>query len=273
MEFSVSSSDFEPLLRGALDDTARVLLESTKDDAPDPNACARMLSALANAPAGPDVDGRLNQLLRTGGYYVHGVGAVLILSGAAAFVVATSSDSPPAHGRIDASAGSAPDAAIAPPAMASMNDSTASAVPIMTPDALLGASAAETNAGPTAALPKQVKHAAQGPVRPPAARASTLSLEIAQVEAARASLAAGDATRTLALLDRYDREFPNGVFAVDVSVLRIEALARAGRTDEARRLGTRFLAEHRQGAFARRVAIALDNANARFPTARASDPR
>jgi hypothetical protein len=267
----VSSSDFEPLLRGALDDTTRMLLESTKDDAPDPKARARMLSTLASAPADRHIDGYLSRLLRTGGYYVHGVGAVLILSGAAALVVAASSDHPPTHVRIEAPAGSSTYAAIAPPALASIKDSTASAVPIVTPDTLLGAPVAETNAGRTIALPKQVKHAAQGPVRPPAARASTLSLEIAQVEAARASLAQGDAPRTLALLDQYGREFPNGAFTVDGLVLRIEALARAGRTDEARRLGTQFLAEHRQGAFAQRVAIVLDNANARLPTAVASD--
>ncbi|MDF2695479.1 MAG: hypothetical protein K0S65_3862, partial [Labilithrix sp.] len=34
-------------------------------------------------------------------------------------------------------------------------------------------------------------------------------------------------------------------------------LARAGRPDEARRLGSRFLAEHHEGAFARRVAATL----------------
>ncbi|MBN9163502.1 MAG: hypothetical protein BGO98_24625 [Myxococcales bacterium 68-20] len=257
----MSSSDFEPLLRGSLDETARTLLESTKDDAPDPNARARMLSALAGAPASPDGGGRLSQLLRRSGHYLHGAGAVLVLSGAATLVVATSFDAPPARGQSDAPARSPADAAIAPPEPAPLGDGTASAIPIVTPHALPSAPVAQTNAGAKVAPPKRVKHATQAPLSPPESRVSTLSLEIAQVEATRAALAAGDATRTLALLDQYDREFPTGAFAVEVAVLRIEALARAGRTDEARRLGTRFLSEHRMGAFARRVTIALENAN------------
>ncbi|MBX3207137.1 MAG: hypothetical protein KF764_18970 [Labilithrix sp.] len=213
----------------------------------------------------------MSELLRKGGYYVHGIGAALVLSGAAALVVATSSESPPAHGRIEAPAGSSTDAVLATaPAQASIDDGTASAIPIVTPEALPSAPAADTHGGPRIAPTKQGRHAVEGETPPPAAHASTLALEIAQVEATRAALAAGDAKKTLALLDQYDREFPAGAFAVEVSVLRIEALTRAERTDEARRLGSRFLAEHRQGAFARRVSIALDNANARSPAASAS---
>ena len=75
--------------------------------------------------------------------------------------------------------------------------------------------------------------------------------------AARSALAAGDATRSLAVLDAYEAEFPNGAFSVEVSVLRVEALARAGRMTEARRLGERFLRQHPNGLFARRVASTL----------------
>jgi hypothetical protein len=86
---------------------------------------------------------------------------------------------------------------------------------------------------------------------------STLGRELARIAAARNALTEGDATRTLQLLDAYDAEFPRGTFSVEVSVLRIEALARAGRTDEAAQLGNRFLARYPEGVLARRVATTL----------------
>jgi hypothetical protein len=83
--------------------------------------------------------------------------------------------------------------------------------------------------------------------------------EIQAVEAARTSLSAGNAGPSLSILDEYNREFPKGAFSVEVSVLRVEALARVGRTSEAKALGKRFLESHREGAFARRVASTLDS--------------
>ena len=82
---------------------------------------------------------------------------------------------------------------------------------------------------------------------------------------ARSALAAGDAARTLEILDSYESEFPSGAFSVEVSVLRVEALARAGRMDEARRLGQRFLQQHPHGLFARRVASTLGVVNSPEP--------
>jgi hypothetical protein len=270
----VTTSDSEPLLRGSINDTARSLLESAKDDVPDSNARARMLAALAAAPAAPEGGGRLRQLLRSGGYYVHGVGALLILSGVAALMMAMSSDSHVASRERVAPASSATVSAIVLAASADLGDKEA--VAIVTPDALPSApvvdraAVVEGKVVPKVALTKAVKHPAQTPPSTPDAHESTLAREIAQVEAARLALAAGNVTRTLSLLDQYDREFPTGAFAVEISVLRIEALARAGRSEEARRLGTQFLARHRQGAFARRVAATLDNTNAHGASASSS---
>ena len=111
------------------------------------------------------------------------------------------------------------------------------APPVVTPDAL-----------PSVPAPAR----AQAPT-------DTLDREIARVDAARAAVARHQSARALALLDAYEREFSPGAFAVEVSVLRIEALADAGRFEEARRLGERFLSEHRQGAFARRVAATIES--------------
>ena len=87
--------------------------------------------------------------------------------------------------------------------------------------------------------------------------------------AARSALAAGDTARTLELLDSYESEFPAGTFSMEVSALRVEALARSGRMAEARRLGERFLQQHPHGLLASRVAstlgIAIDLEPGRTP--------
>lgn len=269
-ESSVAAQDPEPLLRGSTNETARSLLASGREDAPDPNARDRMLAALAAAPAAPESGGGLRQLLRSGGYYVHGIGAALILSGGAALVFGTSSDRRLASAENEVPVASVPAVAVAAPVSATA-DEEAIAIPTLTPDALPSVAAVEPTAAPRGAPPKRGGHVGGHVAEaPPSAPESTLAREIAQVEAARTSLAAGAATKTLSLLDQYEREFPTGAFAVEVAVLRIEALARAGRTDEARRLGSQFLATHRRGAFARRVAITLESTNANGASASAS---
>ena len=73
-------------------------------------------------------------------------------------------------------------------------------------------------------------------------------LERAQVAAAR-----GQGDEALTLVARHGREFPRGRFAVEMSVIEIEALARAGRLDEAMTRGERFLASHPGSPYTRRV--------------------
>jgi hypothetical protein len=263
----VARSDSEPLLRGSINDTARSLLESAKDDAPDSGARDRMLSALAAAPS--ETGGRLRELVRAGGPSIHGLAVVLVLSAGAALAVSASWDSRSASGELSPPAQSEAAAPLASVAPTNVSGNVPPAIPVVTLEALPSVPASEPNPSPKVA-PKRTQPAPgqRATSRP---QESTLAREIAQVEAARTSLAAGDAARTLVILDQYDREFPTGAFAVEISVLRIEALARAGRTDEARRLGSEFLATHRQGAFARRVAITLDSTNNHRAAASASN--
>lgn len=271
----MATPDSEPLLRGSLDRTKRVLLESAADDAPDPRARDRMLAALAAAPAPSESGGRL-RWLRRGGHSVYGTGVVFVLAaGAALWGVASWTSHSTSTGEAGVVGAPPPGTeptrdAVPPP---SPSETAASAIPLVTPDALPSASALERRRRVKHGAPGRVEAPAPGPEVEPEAHGSSLAREIAQVEAARTSLAAGDSARTLAILDRYDREFPSGAFAVEVAVLRIEALARAGRTDDARRLGTRFLAAHRQGAFARRVAITLEAMSAPVTRTPPSDPR
>ncbi|MFO0737447.1 MAG: hypothetical protein U0270_16265 [Labilithrix sp.] len=92
---------------------------------------------------------------------------------------------------------------------------------------------------------------------PAASAASGLGAEIKALDAVRASMSAGDASGALAALDAYDRSFPRGTLQQEAVLLRIDALMRAGRTDEARKLGHAFLAEHPSTPHRKRILTLL----------------
>ena len=77
--------------------------------------------------------------------------------------------------------------------------------------------------------------------------------EIALIDDARAAIAAGAPGKALGVLGRHDRRYPNGVFAPEATVLRIEALTGAGEGEMARTLAHRFLKAHPDSPFAERV--------------------
>ncbi|MES1209643.1 MAG: hypothetical protein ABUS79_27215, partial [Pseudomonadota bacterium] len=80
--------------------------------------------------------------------------------------------------------------------------------------------------------------------RAPDEVAIPLSRELASLDAARAALARGDATRAIALLDKYARVYPRGRLDMEAEVLRIDALAESGRTDAAHARAREFLRRH-----------------------------
>jgi len=87
------------------------------------------------------------------------------------------------------------------------------------------------------------------PRRPAANRASarapaSLEQELASVQRARAALGRGDARAALAELDQFGRSLGWRQLTVEAKLLRIEALDRAGRADEARNLARRFVKQH-----------------------------
>jgi hypothetical protein len=67
-----------------------------------------------------------------------------------------------------------------------------------------------------------------------------LAAERAFVETARAAVARGDASAALEALERGGRQFPSGRLVEERESLRIHALAKVGRSAEARALGARF---------------------------------
>jgi hypothetical protein len=81
--------------------------------------------------------------------------------------------------------------------------------------------------------------------------------EVLRLDEARAKLARGDAAGALVSLDQHAREFPRGFLGAEAEVLRVEALFKAGRTDEARARGERLLAREPNGPHAKRLRTLL----------------
>jgi len=97
--------------------------------------------------------------------------------------------------------------------------------------------------------------AARGEGKP----AVTLTDELLALDAARAALAAGDAERALAQLDGYARAYPSGHLELEAEILRIDALARSGHRDVARRRAEQFLRRHPKSVLAPRARGFLDD--------------
>jgi RNA polymerase sigma-70 factor (ECF subfamily) len=89
-------------------------------------------------------------------------------------------------------------------------------------------------------------------LRAPSAN-EALRAELQQLDRARAALAGGRASEALATLDAYARSTPRGALRLEAEVLRIDALARSGRSEQARARAAAFLARHPQSVLAARV--------------------
>jgi len=78
----------------------------------------------------------------------------------------------------------------------------------------------------------------------PGAEAKSIAGEIAALDRARRAVASGDAGGALSALERYRAQFPRGVLQQEASVLRIEALSKAGQRGRARELARSFERAH-----------------------------
>lgn len=97
-------------------------------------------------------------------------------------------------------------------------------------------------ADPRGAAPSSVTpEPASTPLPPePAPPPVSLSEQLEQIKRVRGSLRSGDPQRALALLDEYGARSPGAAFAAEASLLRIEALAAAGRAADAAALARQF---------------------------------
>jgi len=102
--------------------------------------------------------------------------------------------------------------------------------------------------------------AAPGPrLRSGARPAVSLSQELAALDAARATLARGNAEGALFLLDGYDRSCPHGKMGIEAEILRIDALAKNGQAGDARRRAEQFVMRHPTSVLAVRARTYLDD--------------
>jgi hypothetical protein len=109
------------------------------------------------------------------------------------------------------------------------------------------------------------------PVPPPPARtaaaatedaaappASTVPTELAMLDQVRGALTAGDPARSLSILERYAERFPHGSMAPEATMLRIEALLKAGDRSAATRFADSFLENEPDSPYAARVRSLLE---------------
>jgi outer membrane protein assembly factor BamD (BamD/ComL family) len=82
---------------------------------------------------------------------------------------------------------------------------------------------------------------------------SSLRAELAALDAVRSTLASGDSAGALSFLDAYFHTFPRGRLRPEAEVLRINALAKDGRLDDARKYAQEFLRRRPNSVLAARV--------------------
>jgi hypothetical protein len=246
--------DHESLECSGGDPLESEIIDSARDDLPPPEAREQLLAALNLAPSsGPTEQSSPGRAV--GAVHARVVGLALALGAGVAVVVSMSTSGDPIASAPNV-AGVAPVEAVArkEPQEPTAAPEKAQEAPSPEPSR----QAAPVRTTPASVAARSTSAAARLQEQEADASApSTLGRELARVTAARSALAEGESTRSLQMLDAYDAEFPAGAFSVEVAVLRVEALARSGHAEEARRLGNHFLAQHPEGLFARRVAATL----------------
>ena len=88
----------------------------------------------------------------------------------------------------------------------------------------------------------------------------SVSAEIALIDEARAATRTGETERAARMLDAYDARFAHGTLFLEAKLARIELHLARSEHDEAGALCERFLSEHPQSAYDRRVRALLQRA-------------
>lgn len=260
-------SDPERLLDGSLPpDVARLLGSAASDEPKDPAAKQRKLLAFAAATspwAARTAAPTTPKSFRTVSWI--GLAAVALVGGAMGFRALSQGPGPG-----DASSPtSAPVVAASvdtPEAPAPLEATNASATPAKAPgESATTAPSLRVDELPTA----KPTSAASAPARPFASPSSgaqgsgaqsqgqATEDELAAIDAARAALTAGDAANALDRVTRYKKTFRAPQFLDEADALEVQALARLGRTDEARAKADRFVEVHPRSPYTQRVRSAV----------------
>jgi len=115
---------------------------------------------------------------------------------------------------------------------------------------------------PAVTAPSTAKVDPSASLRPaPLATGTSVPAELATLDQARGALAAGQPAQALAILDAYSATYPRAAMAPEATMVRIEALVRAGDRPAAERLGDAFLESHPQSPYAARIRSLLGRTN------------
>lgn len=119
-----------------------------------------------------------------------------------------------------------------------------------------------SNGGPSSPLPStaafELESVSTAQPRAGALDASAIAEESRLIGDARLALRANDASTALSLLERAERRFPRGILTQERSALFVEALARAGRRDDAVARARSFLNAFPTSPHASRVRAVLE---------------
>jgi len=113
-------------------------------------------------------------------------------------------------------------------------------------------------AAPPPVLARQGAPSAQ-PAASSGSSGSSVPMELATLDQARSALASGNPAQALSILDAYAMRFPHASMASEATVLRIEALVRAGDRAAAQRVADSFLSFNPQSPYAARIRSLLGN--------------
>ena len=242
-------SEIERLIDSGADDFELRILSAGRHDRPTAASRRRILTGLGVGGAlGATL---LASTMNAGGWFGNLSRALLLRSAMAATVGAaavigyvqfTPGSPAPAQPAVVA----APRAAVAPKPAAP----AVAVAPALAPAPVREEPAAEPVSARSAAVSNNVQRSAR-PVDAP--QKPGLSDELGSLDRARQALVAGDASRSLRLLDDYHRRFPKPKLGTEAAVLRIEALTASGQRARASELGTKFLARHGKGPYGARV--------------------
>jgi len=145
----------------------------------------------------------------------------------------------------------APDGSPAPKVLAPIVETSVSPVAAPGESSALPVASAPPSAASTAPPPSRGALASARP------KADALPDEAALLRDAREALRDGDPARALTLLDQHAKRFPDGTFAQERDVMRVDALMAEGKTGEAKDAARAFLARHPESAHRPRLEALL----------------
>lgn len=253
--------ELEPLAQASNNPRTRALLQAGQGETPPADFANKLMLGLGVAGATASVS--LGAAASVGAAGTAKIGAGTVGSGAASWLLAAKWVAVGmVGGGILASGASAvlsPTQARSVAPLATDSAQPARSSPVRAPALpVVSTEAVPTVAEPAVAEPAKAepagKPAEKAPVSaPPSATSGQLGREVMQMDRARAAFTGGDAARTLAELDTFDRLAQTGVLDREARVLRIEALQRLGRNAEARGLAERYLGLYPNDAHAQRL--------------------